>query len=223
MIWTSFWQALALASGGLLSIGSILIVVILLSSQRGLQKAIAYFFGYSGAYLLIGALVLMVGSQLSSSRGNGLSWLSVVFHFLIGGLLLFFAQKKLRTPPEENPKPPKFLKSLDSMSVSKAAGFGAMVPFLNFKNLAIYLSAVSLLLSSKVPLVQGLLFVVAIDGVFCASVLFPILVYLVFSTQTTPFLQQTRAWLEKNNRVFSIVIMLIFGVFFFGKGTYSIF
>jgi len=215
------WPALALASGGLFSIGSILIVVLLLNARRGLRKATAYFLGYSGGYLLIGSAILLIGSKLELGRPSAQpSWISLGLNLLVGGLLLFFAQKRLRTPPKENPEPPKFLASVDKLTAPKALGFGLLVTCLNFKNLAIFVSAVAVVLSGDLPLEQALLLNVAIVAVFCAMVGLPILLYLAFLEKAELWLHQGRIWLEQNNRPFSIALMLFFGVFFVLKGLH---
>lgn len=223
-MWTVLWQALVLALGGLFSIGSILIVILFLSSRRGLLKALAYIFGYSGGYALIGVLVIAVGHQFCMGDGSagGRSWISGFIFILLGAILLFFAQRRLRNPSPANAAPPKWLASIDTMSPRKALGFGAMVVALNFKNMAIYLSAIAVILTSRLSLLESLASVFAIVSVFCAAVYLPILLYVVFASRASGWLQSMRLWLEQNNRTFSIALMLIFGIIFLSKGVFSL-
>ena len=214
------WKALALASGGLFSFGAVLLVVILLGSENGLRKATAFFTGYFGSYLLIGAVVLWIGGQLGTSQDTGgKPWITGILSLLVGCLLLYFAQKKIRTPATDNDEPPKFLTQLDAMQAKKLLAFGALIPVLNFKNLAIYLSAISILIAGKLSIHEGLIAVVAVDVVFCTTVLLPILFFLIFSSQALKGLLRIRQWLEKNNRPVAITMMLLFGTIFVTRGV----
>jgi hypothetical protein len=64
MMEESLFQALVMASSGMFSIGSILIALLLLSSTGGPSNALAYVIGYFTGYLLIGLLVLGIGSYM---------------------------------------------------------------------------------------------------------------------------------------------------------------
>lgn len=218
-------KALAIAAGGMLSFGSILIILLLLSTTNGLRKAFAYFSGYSLSYLLIGIITLLIGARMqvgaSDAKGGG-SWTSAIIWTLLGGLFLFFGLRKWRNPPKEDAKPPKWLTSLDQMSAPKIFRVGAMVAAINFKNLAIYLSAVSVLLSSGLIFAKNLLLLVVLVLVFCASVLAPILLYLVLKQRANPILQAFKRGLETHNHTVMLFMLLVFGSFFFLRGITSI-
>lgn len=218
---TNLIQSLVLASGGLASIGSILLVVILLGTERGIQKAIAYLVGYGGAYLVLGVLMLVVGGQVAmNSGGGGRPWITIMLNFLVGGLMLFFLRKRLKSPVDAGP--PKFFRNLHTMSARKALGFGVIIAVVNFKNLAIYLSSVAALLEARLPLVQGFLFLLLILVVFFGGAIAPIVMYLVFTESVDEMLRRLREWLERHNRIASIVLLLGFGSFFVGKALYHL-
>ncbi len=52
----ALWKSLVIASGGWFSIGSILLVLLLLSLDEGLKKAWAYILGYGVSYLVFSFL-----------------------------------------------------------------------------------------------------------------------------------------------------------------------
>ncbi len=215
-------QSLALASGGLFSIGSILIVVILLGTEGGFRRASAYVTGYMGTYALVGALVLMIGSWVSfQTNSQGRPWGSIVLYFLTGCLLAFFFQKRLRSK-EKPGEIPGFLLKLQNMSTQKALWVGTLVAVINLKNLAIYLSSLEVLLKANLPLYSGLLFLVVVLLTFFGSTIAPLVLYLVFTHSFDRILGAMRSWLERNNRSFSLVLLFCFGCFFWGKAIYTL-
>lgn len=213
----SLVQSLALASGGLFSIGSILIVVILLGTERGFRRASGYVAGYMGTYAFIGALVLTIGSWVSlKASSEGKPWGSIVLYILTGCMLFFFFQKRLRSK-EKPGEIPGFLLKLQTMSTRKALWVGMLVAVINLKNLAIFLSSLEALLKANLPLYSGLLFLVVVLLTFFGSTLAPLVLYLVFTHSFDRILSAMRSWLERNNRSFSLVLLFCFGCFFWGK------
>lgn len=63
-------QTILFASAGILSVGSITIVLLLLLSDRGWRSGLGYALGYTGAYSLIGALVTLIGYRVAESSGG---------------------------------------------------------------------------------------------------------------------------------------------------------
>ncbi|MGB7339104.1 MAG: hypothetical protein WBC91_09455 [Phototrophicaceae bacterium] len=60
-------QSLALASGGIVSVGSITIVILLLISERGWRNGLGYMLGYVGAYALIGIAAVILSDTYTST------------------------------------------------------------------------------------------------------------------------------------------------------------
>ena len=65
-------EALAIAAGGLSSLGSTLIVLLLLNSKAGPRAAFAYTFGYGGAYLVLGLASVYLGQSLIDADASEL-------------------------------------------------------------------------------------------------------------------------------------------------------
>ena len=131
-------QTLLLASGGILSVGSITIVILLLLSDRGWRGGLGYALGYTGAYSLIGLLVTLIGYRVAGSSGAEPGLFLPILLAVLGSLLIWLAVRNgRRPPPEGEQKPPRFFAVLDGITPLKAFGFGAPVTVLNFKNLAI--------------------------------------------------------------------------------------
>lgn len=213
-------QALGIATGGLLSVGSILIVLLLLSTAHGLRKGLAYYLGYSGSYLAIGTLFVLVGGRFHAGgdgRGGGALLGSSLF-VILGALFLFFALRRWRTPPPEVAALPRWFTALDQAMPRKVFRIGAMVAALNFKNLAIYLSAVAVIPGKGLSVLEIAFVLAAIVLTFCAGVLFPVVLFALFSERAMPLLQAMRRGLTRHNHKLSLVLFTLFGALFLARG-----
>jgi threonine/homoserine/homoserine lactone efflux protein len=217
-LFTVLIQSLLLASGGILSVGSITIVILLLISDQGWRSGVAYMLGYLGAYMLIGISVVLVGYRVTETNTGESGIFSSFLFVILGTSLLYLTQRNWRRPPSEDQEPPRLFSILDSITPPRAFGFGALVTVINFKNLAIFLSAVSVSLVTDLPLLSKLLIVLLVVLVFCLSVIGPVLIYFIFPQQAEKYLNWIKQTLENHRRPIGIWVPLIFGVLFLVRG-----
>jgi len=211
-------QSLILASAGLLSVGSITIVILLLMSDQGLRNGLGYMFGYVGAYALIGVSITLIGTTMAeNSSGESGIFMPILFAIL-GLLLLFLTQRNWRKPPSANTENPRLFSIVDKITPIKAFGFGAVVTVINFKNLALYLTAVSIPLTSNLPLSSKIMIVLLDALVFCTSVIVPVFIYILFPKRADKLLNGIKQALETYSRPISIWVPLIFGLIFLIRG-----
>jgi len=213
-------QSLVLASGGILSVGSITIVILLLISDRGWRNGLGYALGYVGAYTMIGISVVVVSYQYTVTGSNAVeSGGMSAFLFILMAILLFWVtQRNWRKPPSDEKKTPRFFAILDKITPMKAFLFGAVVTVLNFKNLAIFLSAVSVVLLNELSFVSRIIIVLMDVLFFCTSVIVPVGIYVAFPQTARERLMWIRQTLERYSRPISIWVPLIFGIIFLIQG-----
>ena len=221
MLHTVLIEALAIASGGLMSVGSILVVLLLLGSKGGLRKASAYFAGYAGGYILIGWTAVFVGERLMAASASAprLGWVVPAVSIGLGALFIAVGLNKLWRG-EQSSTPPKFFAALDGMSTPRVFGLGAMITVINPKNLAIYLSAVSVVVSSNLLRTHKVVAIVGVALFFCLAVLCPLLLFAVMSERAVPWLASLRRKLEDNSRRVAITMLLVFGSIFAARGLW---
>ena len=210
--------SLLIASGGILSVGSIMLTLLFLGSQNGFLKGLSYVGGYFGGYALIGTGELASGLSMAPGKNGSSASYSGYIYAALGALFLFFAVKKWRTDPGQKEEPPKFFATIDEMRPLKALFFGAMVSVLNFKNLAIFLSAVSEIAVGELNFVTGVAAMLLADLVFCSALFFPLLVYLAIPSRSAALLGGMKQMLEDHNRTITIVLLSLFGVIFLYRG-----
>ena len=155
---TVLLQSLALASGGIFSVGSILLTILLLISNRGWHNGLGYMLGYTIAYSVIGLTIVLLEFNASTDNENERGLFAPILFIVMGTLLLWLTIRNIRKPKtdSDNETSSRLFSIVDKATPLKSFGFGLMVSVVNFKNLAIFLSAISVvhLIQFKVSLAR---------------------------------------------------------------------
>ncbi len=220
---TTLIPSLALAAGGILSVGSIIIVILLLISDRGWRNGVAYAVGYTGGYALIGVAAVLLGYTAAENNTGARGPFVPILTIVLGTLLLWMALRNWRKPSFDANENPRLFAMLDRITPPKAFGFGALITVINFKNLAIFLSAISIVLVSDIPLPTKIGIALLDALVFCAAVIIPVLIYFLFPQQAENWLGRFRQTLQAYSRPISIWTPLLFGLIFLGRGISGLF
>ncbi len=113
---------------------------------------------------------------------------------------------------------PALFTKLDELGPAKALGIGALIPLINFKNLAIYLPAVAVLAAAPLTPIETVVGVVAVPLVFCGAMLTPLLIYLVMPGRAGQTLARMRRWIETNSHMVARVLLPLIGLALVIKG-----
>ena len=212
-------QALALASVGLISPGSITLVILLLMSDKSWRNGVAFASAYLVMYSLIGIATLTLGLNAAENRFSEQSPTSSIILIGLGLLLLGITLRNwLKKPSKENNRESRFTKIVDGITPLKAFGLASLASIINFKNLAIFLSAVSVLRLSDLPLATQISFLPPVVLVFCTSVITPIAIYFLFPKQSTHYLTRIKETVSNYSRPLGITVTLILGTLFIFRG-----
>ncbi|MFC2063614.1 GAP family protein [Chloroflexota bacterium] len=211
-------QALVLASSGLLSVGSITLVILLLLSERGWRNGLGYSLGYTNAYTLIGISAVLLGYRTQVNSTDEPSLVLPILLMVLGSLLIWLGLSNYRKPRPEINEEPRFFKIVDSITPLKAYGFGAMISVVNFKNLALFLTALSVVILSDLILPEKLVITLLVVLVFCLSVIIPVAIYLIFPKQAERLLNSIKQFINRHSRSIGIWLPIVFGLILFTKG-----
>lgn len=213
-------QSLILASGGIVSVGSITLVILLLISDKGWRNGLGYMLGYTIAYSLIGVTVVSVGFSTTNNNPGESSIVAPILFTIMGTLLFWITLHNWRKPEikAEDKTPPRLFAFVDKTTPPKAFGFGMLVSVINFKNLAIFLSAISVVHLSDLDLSYKIINALLVALVFCLSVIVPVLIYVLFSKRSDELLNWIKQSLEANSRAIGIWLPLAFGLLFLIRG-----
>jgi len=211
-------QSLLLATSGLLSVGSITLVILLLLSERGWRNGLGYALGYISAYSLIGVSVVLLGYQSAKKSYSEPGIVLPIILIILGTLLLGLAMRNWRKPVSDKKEEPRFFSIVDKITPPKAFSFGALVSIINFKNLALFLTASSVVVISDLLIIEKIVIALLVAFVFCLSVIIPVAIYLIFPRRAKEFLDGIKDFLNRNSRSIGIYAPLFFGLIILLKG-----
>lgn len=214
-------QSLLLASGGIVSVGSILLTILLLISDRGWRSGLGYMLGYTSAYTVIGLAIIVFGFNAGGDGGSERGLFVPVLFIVLGMLLLWVTQRNVHAPNTDsnNETSPRLFNIVDKATPLKAFGVGLLVSVINFKNLAIFLSAISVVHLSSLDLSLKIASAVMVAFVFCLSVIVPVLIYVLFPHRANETLNWIKQTIETHSRAIGIWVPLVFGVIFLIRGV----
>lgn len=197
----------------------IIIVLLLLRSEGGLRKAIAFVGGQTLVRLAQG---VVFGYVLNSSRAaeteQGSSLIVSSFVLVLGILLWVTALAKWLKAPDSDAPPPKWMAMFGSISAGRAFVLSLLLMLLAAKQWIFTLSALGVLREADLPSPQGVIaFLIFVLGAQ-SLVLVPIVMRAVIPSRSATLLESGNQWLERNNRAIVIAVSCIFGTYFIFKG-----
>ena len=210
-------QAWALAAGGLSSLGSALIVIMLLERKGGPGSGYAFGLGYWAAYVGIGLAGVFFGPELIGGGGGEPSKAGGILALCFGLLLAFAAVQMWREPPSN--EPPEFLAKLDELHPPKALAIGLFIPLINVKNLAIFAPAIAVLADAELAPLQAALGAVSTAVVLCSGLLTPLVIYTLMPGRSARWLASMRAWIERNSHKVARVVLPLVAIYLLVKGV----
>ncbi len=200
-----------------------IIVLLLLQSERGLGKAVAFVIGAVVVRLAQGVIFGVVfGPAVEAETAAGLQVIGPTLLTVVGILLLVAGVKKWRKEEDSEESEPGWMSKLADLTVLKAAGSGMLLILIGVKQWVFTLSAIALIEEAQPGLSAGvaayLLFVAATQ----LLALLPIVAFAVAPQKAAKPLAAAQGWLQRHNRVIVIAVSLIFGVWFLFDGVTSL-
>jgi hypothetical protein len=110
------------------------------------------------------------------------------------------------------------MESVKSMSPPRAFGFGMALFPIQIKNLAIYVACIELIITSNLSPRGNAAALGLVLVIFAIPVLVLIGLYASAPQRASDVLGSLRRWMEKNNRIITVVLCFLFGAFFLLRG-----
>lgn len=213
-------EILTPALGVALSPFPIVAVILMLTSGRGRAKGLAFTLGWVlGLAAVVGILLLVAAWLGIEPSDDGPSTAASIVRLVLGAGLVVLAVRKWqsRPAPDETPPMPGWVASIERASPLKAVGFGAVLSGLNPKNLMFNLIAGTAIASSYASPREEVFVWIAYILLASATVIGPVVWYLLAPASAAARLDQPRRWLIRNSSVMVGLILLIIGVSQIGK------
>jgi hypothetical protein len=199
----------------------IIIALLLLRSDHGVFKAGAFATGAITVRLLQFVLFSRIFGEVLESSGGELEMglMSSILLLLAGIVLLITAVKTWFKETDPDAPPSKWMAAVSRMSAPKAFGMAAVMMCLGFKQWVFTLSAIAVIDEAKMgkigSMLTYLLFIATAQGLMLASIIASALA----PAQSSKIVEATLGWLERNSRTITIVVSVIFGVWFLSKSA----
>ena len=220
-MWSVVGDLLSPAIGVAVSPLPIAGVIFMLLSPNALRLAPAFVVGWIVAIVATLAIITgFVESDSMTDASDDPSAFAVIIRFVLGGLLLFLAVQQFRKRPKpgETPEMPKWMKTIDSVSVPVALGFGAFMGGINPKNLLLNIAAATTIVQGNIGAGETIGSILIYTVIASLSVAVPLIWYIASPESAKVTLDRLKNWLSMNNAVVMSVLFLMLGVSQIGKG-----
>lgn len=211
-------QLVPLGIGAAISPFASAICITLLSTRKPLVNASAFVLGYGAVLALIGALAFVGFADGGSGSEEGSSAIKGTIDAAIGVLFLVLVLKMLLRAPDPNAPPPRWMAGIDSIGTGKALFFGVFSMATNVTSLPLYISGLKEIVTANIGTAGSIIVLALFMLLVVMELLVPIVVYAASPRRAGAILGATRRWLEKNNRVISILVFGVFGVLLLTRG-----
>lgn len=217
-------STLPLALGIAISPMAIIAAVLMLLSPRARATATGFLVGWLVGIVAATTVFTLVGGLLPASEPGPPATIRGVIHLAVGVLLLVLAVRQWRRRPTAGePTPlPAWMRAIDSISWPAAAGFGFLLSGLSPKNLLLAAAAGVEIGAAALPMAETVAVVAIVVLLAGATVLIPVVAYLVAAERLRAPLGALRGWLAAENAVIMSVLLLVLGVVLIGKGIASV-
>jgi threonine/homoserine/homoserine lactone efflux protein len=191
----------------------IIAVVLLLGSDAGRAKGIAFVTCWFAGIAAVGGVALALASALEASDGGEPeTWVDVVL-LVLGIVIIGLAVQQWRGRPrvDEEPSVPGWMRAIDKFTVVKAAGAGFALTALNPKNVLLVVAAAAEIAEYGLPPDQEIAALVFFALLTSAGVLAPLVLVIALGARSQELLDALRGWLGRYNAVIMTVVLLLIG------------
>jgi len=191
----------------------IIAAVLMVGSDRGRVKGLAFVLAWCAGLAFVGALTLALADGADASDDGAPSTWAAVLLLVLGVLLLAAAIKQWRGRPragEETPTPGWML-TIDDFTTVRAGGAGLALSALNPKNVLLVVAAAVEIAGVGLPASQEITALLVFVAVASIGVLFPLALTVVLRDRSRQLLERVRVWMARHNAVIMAVLLVVIG------------
>jgi hypothetical protein len=202
-----------------ISLISIIAVILMLFSAQAKVNGPAFLVGWMLALAVVSSVAYALavqGNAATSTASDTIAWGKIVF----GLLLLVLAARDWRNRPAQDaqPKMPKWMVSVDTLSPGKAVGLAVLMAGVNPKNLILTIAAAVGLAQLGVSTSEAIVALIVFVVVGSITIAGPVAYYFIGGERAKAKLASLKDWLAIHNAAVMTVLLVIFGVDLIAKG-----
>jgi threonine/homoserine/homoserine lactone efflux protein len=198
----------------------IIAVVLIIGSDRGRAKGLAFVLAWCAGLGSVGAIVLLLGGVFDGSdAGKPATWVNVLL-LALGLLLLAASVGQWRgRPGGEETTTPAWMRTIGDFTMAKAAGAGFALTALNPKNVLLSAAAAAEIAEVGLPASQQVGVLVVFVLIASAGVLTPLVFSLALGNRSRELLDALEGWMARHNAVIMAVLFLLIGAKLIGDAV----
>ena len=191
-------------------------VILMLFSTRARSNSVAFMVAWVLGIAVVTTVVLLIpGLEASDSEpSDATGWIKAVVGVSL--VLLAVRQWKARPKPGDEPQTPAWMGKIDTMKFATAFGLGFLLSAVNPKNLLLAAAAGATIGSLEMSTTETATTVIVFTLVAAATVVIPVVGYLIAGDRLDGPLDTTKTWLIDNNSTVMAVLLLVFGAVLLG-------
>jgi len=223
-VYVSLGTLLPFALGIAINPASIVAAILLLTSNQGHAKGLAYLAGWLiGLMTLVFAMVLLVNSvsyRRFATSNDFTSWLML----LIGLTLLLMAYIQWRRRPSADAKiiPFEWLRAIPRTTSFMALGAGLFFGLFNMKNLLLMAATALIIGEANMPVNNSMVVILLFVAIATAGIAAPVAISFVPSEQSNTTLAEWESGLSNHNLTITCIVLVVIAVQMLGLSLGSL-
>ncbi|MBN8866457.1 MAG: GAP family protein [Solirubrobacterales bacterium] len=213
-------QVLPLGVGVALSPVPIIGVVLMLGTSRARVNGPVFLIGWLVGIVLVGTIVLAASGGAGASENHSPARWASVLEIVLGVLLLLVAVKQWRGRPRDGDEPemPKWMRTIDSFTVGRAAVLAVLLSAVNPKNLLLVVAAATSIAQTGASSGDQAAAFAVFAVIASLGVGAPVVIYFALGERSARLLDGLKAWMSSNNAAIMATICLIIAAKLVGDG-----
>jgi threonine/homoserine/homoserine lactone efflux protein len=197
----------------------IVAIVLVLDGPHARARGCAFAAGWLAGLLVTTILAVTIlgnASQSGSAEQSRVQWLDVII-----GLVFFalaYQQWHKRPRAGEEPKEPKWMATLGSLTPARAVGLGVALSSINPKNLALVLAGAGAIAQAELEGSDEAVAIAVFVAVASVVVVGCVALYVTDAQRAAGPLDAMRRFMAEHNAAIMIVVLLLLGAKFLGDG-----
>lgn len=188
------------------------IVVLLLSTRRGLAKAVAYLSATVFVFLVWGLIFLNLSTRLPAKEDSAPGAASLLLRTFLGIIFLVLAVRSYLSEQDPDAPPPKWQSALDKLGLGTVVAISLFMGFTNLRFLLLIMVGADNIVSLQPNLLQAALGLILLVLAVMWPQFIPLGVYLVAGEGAEKALARMDGWLADNAHLVNTLILGLIGI-----------
>lgn len=206
---------LAIAAVGPVGMG---LVILLLSSPNGLNKALAYLIAQALSFLAWGVIFLNISLSLSGSHDSGPSQIGTVIRTFLGILLVVLAARIYLTKEDPDAPPPRWMSMLDKLGIGAVFGISLLTAFFQLRFVLLLMVGANNIAAAQLSPTQTIIVLLILVLFVLWPQLLPLVVFLASGSRAKTALGAMNGWLVGHAHLVNAALVGGFGIFLLWSG-----